>query len=517
MRTQIHMLAALILIIPTSSTVALVSRKTFVKFANNTPFDITVKNFSTEFDTTLDKNQFGADQAGVVIRSGTTEKKIVFFERNVDIKKGKEYKFELGLEVPIIGDLILEQKIIGKNINSQMYLSASSGYDSTAQTRVSRQWKEASHKRSSITLSNGSHTFIISFNAYSDGPGTDDVWYAIDYIDENMYKVDPVGNNGLNVLIYNVAGLLGLPDATRLLGLPRFQLGQSARAKIIPVEIAHKYDSVIICEAFAKQTREPLMDGLKKNGYPYISNVVGLEKANKLGKVIGAVAGAVAGPLGYLVGSRTTEDIRSGGVLIASKWPIVAQKSLVFDDCIGVDCNMNKGAAYVAINKNGKKYHIIGLHTNAQWKKDDTTHTIRHKQFKQLAEFIKNENIPSNEPLIIGGDLNVDAYNQDEYNGMLKTLRAIHPPLDGQYKYTWDPALNKLEPQEDLNIKELLDYILYSKDHLKPTKSFNRVLLFKAHKDWADDMKKLDLPGQTTLFDLSDHFPVYGHFVFDQY
>lgn len=504
MRITAHLFIVLTCMSMMLTSDAQISRRTYIKVINNTPFDITIARFNAPSDVEHSPSQVK------VIASGHVVEKAAFFQRNIGVKKGKTYEFSLTLQLPkdlglpSDGRVFLNQKMVGKTIDSDMFLSATVAGNSIT-------WYPADRKSRSLKISKDNHTFIISYESYYAGPGTDDVWYTIDYIDESMYSVIPVGDNGINVFVYNVAGLTALP---------RFQLGQRTRAEIIPQEIKNIYDAVIICEAYEKDTREPLLESFKKVGYKYVSSVVGLKEANKLGSGVAIGIGALAGPLASKVSSGLTKDIRTGGVVIVSRWPIVADKYTIFEARANIDKNANKGAIHVAINKNGKKYHLIGMHTNARWEQNDGSDVIRQKQFKQVYDFIKSENIPANEPVIIGGDLNVNMYDKDEYEMMLKTLNATQPPLDGPYKYTWDPRVNKLDPQQNLNITELLDYALYSNEHRKPTKSFNRILLFKAHQDWMPKVsmqERVALKDRTTLFDLSDHFPIYGHFVFEGY
>jgi endonuclease/exonuclease/phosphatase family metal-dependent hydrolase len=121
-----------------------------------------------------------------------------------------------------------------------------------------------------------------------------------------------------------------------------------------------------------------------------------------------------------------------------------------------------------------------------------------------IKDFIAEIGIPANEPVFIGGDLNVNMYDTGEYEQMKTLLNATHPARK-EHSYTADPSRNDLNSG---NTREYLDYILYSNEHLRPRNSLTQVLPIKADKKW----KEFSWEGGN--WDLSDHFPVYGRFEF---
>ncbi len=461
----------------------LFSRKSHVRLINLTPFDINVGALNVKSGSSLDTSSYSAYNGNVKLFS--TKDSILVIERNVGIKNGISYEFNLPVTVPYVGDIILQIQEIGTPTDSILKMSVRSGSNASVLKPVVKPWSRNSRDRNSATFSDGTHTFIVTYTSFFTG-SEDDMWYTIDYIDETNYRVEPVGDDGINLFFYNLymRGPLNV-----------FQNGQMQRAKIIPQEITGKFDLLGFCEAFEADARTELLNGLKKYGYSYSTEIVG------------------------------SGGVMNGGVIVVSKWPIIKHKVHIFDACAKVDCVSKKGVIYAAIDKNGKKYHIFATHTNASYDtKDDPTRAIRLKQFKEVHVFIKAQKIPKSEPVIIMGDLNVDMLsNPAEYQEMLHALNASHPPLTG-FKYSWDPVTNKLASQTDLSLRQLLDYILYSNTHLKPTKSFDKILYFKSHSDW---FAKQDLLNRffdrntgavhTTLFDLSDHYPVYGQFIFSGY
>ena len=191
----------------------------------------------------------------------------------------------------------------------------------------------------------------------------------------------------------------------------------------------------------------------------------------------------------------------NGGIIVFSKYPIIEQKELCFQNSAFVDKYSAKGAQYLKIDKFGKKYNIIATHMNAsydiirgQTAKMCKGKTARYKQIDEISEFIDSINIPDTEPLIFAGDMNIDRYRDaDEYKNMIDVLNMTNPPNQG-YIYTYDQIANTRTQMNQGN--RLLDYILYSKKHKKPTRS-------------SSTINKLYYEG-----DVSDHYPVVGMFMF---
>ena len=263
----------------------------------------------------------------------------------------------------------------------------------------------------------------------------------------------------LNVLSYNIYGIN-----------PPFGIGAAPaideRFLQLP-SVVGDYDVVIWSEAFDDGPREALQFLLRLRGFVFHTAVV--DTSNPF-----------------------TED---GGVFISSKWPIVEQDQRVYSDaCVGEDCLSEKGVSYAkivkSINGDSQIYHIFGTHLQAT-----TTLVVgapnpeidriasaaaRRDQLRQLQAFIFTKSllgsIQPGEPVIIGGDMNIDRYTEvsaflGEYEEMLSILNATDPnefawretefswyPQDGDIL---DPNINWLASPP--GSPELLDYVLYSK------------------------------------------------------
>lgn len=253
-----------------------------------------------------------------------------------------------------------------------------------------------------------------------------------------------------------------------------FSHWQTERAPHIAHAINANYDVLILSEAFDNKLRSRIVKELYEKGYIYQTPVLAAH------------------------GSHFKIN---GGVIILSKWPIThIQEQLYGSAATGSDRLANKGVLYVRILKNGHPYNIIGTHNQA-WPTDKAMQ-VRKQQFAILRKFIDTLAIPKNEPLIIGGDLNVDMRNHpQEYAAMLRKLRATHPQIQG-HAYTREPKTNPLCTD---NVQEFLDYVLYCHEHLEPTKAHNEIHPLKAKIAWHDKHKHGHL---------SDHYAVAAHFEF---
>jgi sphingomyelin phosphodiesterase len=307
---------------------------------------------------------------------------------------------------------------------------------------------------------------------------------AIDYI------VRDPGDASLNVLAYNI---YMRPALT-------FNDGQSVRVPWIANEILKDhYDVLVFCEAFDDDLRRKLRDRLA-GAYPHAAKVPES-------------------------GDPMKQD---GGVKILSRWDIengTGEHRLFGLACLREDCLAEKGVVYVRINKNGRKYHIFGAHLQAEVSpavppggtSAVTSRTVRRAQLNVIRKFIDDMKIPATEAVIIAGDLNVDRYGQTgEYNEMLQILNADSPAIQGQ-TYSIDGKLNDLGDHGGK--QQLLDYVLYSKGHRPPrapitsNTTFTRVMFYRADGPWG--FLKPGLPLRW-LWDISDHYPVFGHIQFEQ-
>jgi sphingomyelin phosphodiesterase len=415
---------------------------TVVYVHNNTPLSFAVgwKQDGTALSSKYWKKGSAAVNYGRRAR-------VLSFNRDKGITNGKNFFFTTTLTRDGSA-LQLKQKLRGKFINSTMW-------QSLAGPGFSHGWHSDRVIRSA-TWSLPSVQLGVRYSAYF--TGTDD---DIEYVLHHRYSVAPSNDHTINVLAYNIYMRTG-----------PFVNGQAQRTDRLPAEI-RGYDVIVFSEAFHNGLRKKLIDALRSS-YPHASRILGKD----------------SGPR------------QDGGVIIVSRWPIVAQAQRTFGGaCHGSDCLADKGVLYVKIMKGGRPYHIFGSHTQADHSAKDRS--ARKRQFEIIRDFIKSRRIPSDEAVIIAGDLNVERAKEAEFQSMLNILGAVHPTRTG-LRYSHYSPINDLASGPP----ELLDYVLWSKNHLPAVAAFNEVRMPRARIGWKD------LPTEKTRYDLSDHFPVYGRLTF---
>ncbi len=223
------------------------------------------------------------------------------------------------------------------------------------------------------------------------------------------------------------------------------------------------YDAVVLQEAFSDEHRDLIVEALIEE-YPYNTGKFGDDEF-----------------FSY-----------NGGIIILSRWPIIARDRLFFEGCEGSDCMVKKGVAYISFEKEGQNIHLFGLHLQAQKEYARS----RVNQFPQLLAFIEKQQISPSELTLIAGDFNVDFYSDkiDKEYSRLTTLVGLGFPEENPLP-TYDQKTNKYV--EDA-VTERLDFIFYSTRHLVPAVRHNAVKYIRSDG-----------------IDLSDHHAVEGLFSFN--
>ncbi|MGW6688211.1 sphingomyelin phosphodiesterase [Streptomyces sp. NPDC054961] len=267
--------------------------------------------------------------------------------------------------------------------------------------------------------------------------------------------------------------------------------GQDHRAAQIPkASFFQGHDVVVVQEAFDNGAS----DALKANAsaqYPYQTPVVGRSKSGW-----DATGGAYS--------STTPED---GGVAILSKWPVLRKEQVVYKDACGADWWSNKGFAYVVLDVNGAKVHVVGTHAQSTDPGCGAGEAadMRARQFRTIDAFLDGKNIPANEQVIVAGDMNVDSRSA-EYASMLADADLAGSDTRTGHPYSFDTALNSIanyryptDPREDL------DYVLYRKGNARPANWENNVV-----KEQSAPWTVSSWGTSYTYTNLSDHYPLIG-------
>ncbi len=426
--------------------------ESFVYLQNNTSYSIDVSTSSTLGGSHWNNTFSGA------MDPWKLQTKLYETNRDQGITNGSNFYFTTTISM-LGGSFTLKLKLNGNFIGSDMWQSSSG-------PGFSDPWYgDRSFHTNTFTIAG--KTFELKYQAdLPFGNTWDDIYYVIHEVDP--YPQDPTDltdDHIFNVLAYNVYMLT-----------PPFALSdQYDRAKLID-DYVHGYDAIIISEAFYNDARNEQLLPRLATEYPYQTAVVDQ--------------------------ALWPED---GGVLIVSRWPFDNEDQIVFDDCDGDDCLAAKGAMYVRIDKLGRKYHLVGTHTQA-WPEAENRHT-RQLQFTQMQNWLNGKSIPSNEAVLIGGDLNVDKLGNlgNEYNIMHQILHTKSPTYLGD-NFTYNPTINTYGSGTAV---EYLDYVLVDTNYFSPVIYTNQPQILR-HVESVDDL----WDNNDLELDLSDHFAVHGRFVF---
>ncbi|MEV5343226.1 sphingomyelin phosphodiesterase [Streptomyces sp. NPDC052676] len=249
-------------------------------------------------------------------------------------------------------------------------------------------------------------------------------------------------------------------------------------------------DVVVLQEAFDNSSSDALKRAASA-AYPYQTPVVGRSKDGW-----DATGGAYS--------STTPED---GGVTVLSKWPILRKEQYVYKDACGADWWSNKGFAYVVLNVNGARVHVLGTHAQSTDPGCDPGEAaaMRSRQFKAIDAFLDAKNIPASEQVMVAGDLNVDSHSA-EYASMLADGGLVGADARTGHPYSFDTEENSIardrypdDPREDL------DHVLHRAGHARPAVWKNDVV-----KETSAPWTVSGWGTSHTYTNLSDHYPVTG-------
>lgn len=276
---------------------------------------------------------------------------------------------------------------------------------------------------------------------------------------------------------------------------PIVYTGQVERARRIPEFIAKVTpvpDVVVLQESIVASQHRIISDGLRLYGWTY-------ETMPIMGQA----------PM-------------SGGVVIFSRWPILAQYQEAFRGCMGSDCLCNKGFTHAKISIDDTVVNIVGTHFQA-WLTPDAIN-IRRSQADAIGNFVRS----LDGPVVVCGDLNIDAYSEPRelrelYQRMgvtpLELAHDSHPfssdpatntlvGLDGDEEYAssrWPKGCKDEHSSSQICPccpQELLDYVCVSRG----ITGSSRVIPAKM------DAMLLRTSFKTSAWtpDISDHFPVHA-------
>jgi len=125
-----------------------------------------------------------------------------------------------------------------------------------------------------------------------------------------------------------------------------------------------------------------------------------------------------------------------GGLMIISKYPIVATKEIVYEKGTHSDRFVNKGALYAKVQVKGSYIHVFNTHLQASYGFEfdpinNPYSGLRSRQLRQLTTFIESVTANDEFPIMVMGDFNVNARfapdngeDSQEYIDMMKILKS---------------------------------------------------------------------------------------------
>ncbi len=264
--------------------------------------------------------------------------------------------------------------------------------------------------------------------------------------------------------------------------------GQKERAEQIASSDYIKNQDVIVFESLSDpNTRKILLDGVRSE-YPYQTDAVGRTRSG----------------WNATLGTYRQSTSADGGVVIVSQWPIEEKVQYIFNNpgC-GAESSYNRGFTYVRINKNGKKFHVIGTQVQTVGPAcSDLGRSARRSQFGNIKDFINTKTIPADELVLIAGDMNVTR-GSIEYYEMLTNLNVSEPKYAG-IPFTQDPKVNSFTALKHRGSEPVYtNYVLVSKSYFQPQVWQNLAYDPISPKIWERSNGHIS-------YELSDSYPVYG-------
>lgn len=166
-----------------------------------------------------------------------------------------------------------------------------------------------------------------------------------------------------------------------------FPVGSAERMRQIPSALVRaaplaQLDALVLTEAYVEADTQALLAELAAMGFAHRA---------------------------ALTRERWWDWARLPGVIVLSRWPLERNDSLVFRDaCAGADCAALKGAVFATLRKQegGRTHrvHVVGAHFYLGGAGHG--HAARLAQARALRTFVQRQPVGSDEPVILGGDLN---------------------------------------------------------------------------------------------------------------
>ncbi|EAY28090.1 T9SS type A sorting domain-containing protein [Microscilla marina] len=438
---------------------------TSVYLQNNTELELNITYQSAGRTLTLNK-QYGLPVKYVPAYGRKRE--LLWTNRNSGISNGVDFWHYLTVTT---GNhrLRLGVKLNGNWIGSTMWseFAVFAAGSNQASTQTGLQSNRSIHRR---TFMMQGKRYQLSMRMVYTG-GYDDIVYVLDELDYNPVPgADYANPHTLNVVSYNLYGLFA---------------GSICNRHAFAAKRLQNFEVVGFQEAFDNECRQQLKNNLQASGWSTT-------------KVTDA--------------SGFPED---GGSFIASRYPIIAQDQVVFssnNSCNFTQANLfaAKGINYAKINKHGVMYHVFNTHLYAG--STNTCQEVRRDQLTVMKAFVLRKTGGKGR-IIMLGDFNI---GEDKQNDLRTFLQAFIPAREGPMPYTIGAENVYGGDKQKLDYALFWDYTNAADAQLyEPVTHFQRTFCPRAtmvnnanqgeNTEWRD-----------VFADLSDHYPVYGRFVYNE-
>ncbi|KAF9332465.1 hypothetical protein BG006_004639 [Podila minutissima] len=170
----------------------------------------------------------------------------------------------------------------------------------------------------------------------------------------------------------------------------------------------------------------------------------------------------------------------------------------------------NRGFVYAKILYNNSKHiHLINTHlqSDGAFMSDFAECAqMRVLQLQEIRDFIASSGIPHEEPVIIGGDLNVVKASW-EYEALVEeNLVVMEPTQFLGHPYSWDCRENSFITHYSWAARMVLDYLLVAKAHSSRVRSLVVETMLVRPEESFQVPKWFKEPW--IIQDYSDHYPI---------
>jgi len=302
-----------------------------------------------------------------------------------------------------------------------------------------------------------------------------------------------------------------------------FQDGQLLRASYIgrlfreQAEFASA-DVVVLCEVFDHECAVLLCRAMTLAGYTHQTRVLGQEEHRSH----------------HILQTMLRQQrllVMNGGVVVYSRHPILSAHYAFFQgsDIDALDACAMKGFVYVRVRPAASRVVVNVVGTHLQATRTHEGDRMRQKQMHRIHQFLRQQLIPCNEPIIVAGDLNQDSESEGQtaatFATLLASVQLARVPHQIPHPYgsvaTVDSTENNLVGRDtDVNIPaSCLDHCALMTTHLRPLMPASACITLKPT---TSEPMTFGLPGVfyrsdmvgITTHHLSDHFPLLAHLVF---